>query len=286
MQLLLNKMRLMNKKPQQYHPKSQKFFPHPPSLRFSETSHKQFEIDKSNEYLYGRISTAKGSYTADKQLQSYERSKYYESQILKNSKYANPFLNYVTPHTYEKKLYKYILSENKRKQEEAEDNRYKRYNTSYNERGYSASSNNRSKSKGKECSKSSFNERAFSALSRNSNKTITIERSVISARSREQGSAKERINSAYTNKRQHTQGYEDVHYDEKDEFDIKEDNDNVVHAKTNKQEAEYENNFYEDNEEVVDDAKMDEDNNTKSNNNNHYKNATTTETYGQIATTS
>ena len=123
-------------------------------------------------------------------------------------------------------------------------------------------------------------------MSRNSNKTITIERSVISARSREQGSAKERINSAYTNKRQHTQGYEDVHYDEKDEFDIKEDNDNVVHAKINKQEAEYENDFYEDNEEVVDDAKMDEDNNTKSNNNNHYKNATTTETYGQIATTS
>ena len=57
-------------------------------------------------------------------------------------------------------------------------------------------------------------------MSRNSNKTITIERSVISARSREQGSAKERINSAYTNNRQHTQGYEDVHYDEKDEFDI------------------------------------------------------------------
>ena len=285
MQLLLNKMRLMNKKPQQYHPKSQKFFPHPPSLRFSETSHKQFEIDKSNEYLYGRISTAKGSYTADKQLQSYERSKYYESQILKNSKYSNPFLNYVTPHTYEKKLYKYILSENKRKQEEAEDNIYTRYNTSYNERGYSASSNNRSKSKGKEASKSSFNERALSALSRNSNKTITIERSVISAKSREQGSAKERVSSAYTNK-QRIQGYDGMNCDEQDEFDMKEDNDNNndnARVKQEKQVSEYEDNFYEDNDEIVDNAKMDEDYKIKSN---HYKNATTSETYGQIATTS
>ena len=122
-------------------------------------------------------------------------------------------------------------------------------------------------------------------MSRNSNKTITIERSVISARSREQGSAKERVSSAYTNKRQHTQGYEDMQYDEQDEFDIKEDNDNDnVHAKQHKQEVEYEGDFYEDNEEIVDNAKMDEDNKTKSNN--HYKNATTTETYGQIATTS
>ena len=58
MELLLNKMREMNRKPQKYHPKSQKFFPHPSSLRFSSTSHKQYELDNANKYLKNKYPKA------------------------------------------------------------------------------------------------------------------------------------------------------------------------------------------------------------------------------------
>lgn len=190
MELLLNKMREMNKKPQKYHPLSQKFYPHPTSLRFSQKSNKQFELDKSNQYLKKRVQTAKGSYSCKKSLDDYEKIKYYESQILKNSRFYNPFLNYVTPHTFEKKLAKYLLSEEAKKDEE----RKTCYTSSnlWSSRGSRYSQiNNLSDSKSKKSNKSqidfsnfsgSANSRAFSALTRSSKKSITIERSIISAK--------------------------------------------------------------------------------------------------------
>lgn len=183
MELLLNKMREMNRKPQKYHPKSQKFFPHPSSLRFSSTSHKQYELDNANKYLKNRVKTAKGSYGSRESLQNYQKIQYYESQILRNSRYYNPFLNYVTPHTFEKKLAKYMLSENAKK-EENYDTRNDKWNMRYSNT-YGNNSRPCSKSKRSfdvsNCS-SSINSRAFSALTRSSKKSITIERSIISVK--------------------------------------------------------------------------------------------------------
>ena len=74
--LVLNKIREKYKKPGQYHPDSMKFFPHPSSLRFSAAGHKQFEIDKSNEYLNGRIKKIKNGksvYNCSDSLSKYER---------------------------------------------------------------------------------------------------------------------------------------------------------------------------------------------------------------------
>lgn len=209
MEILLNKMREMNRKPQRYHPKSQKFYPHPTSLRFSTTSNKQYELDNANEYLYHRIETAKGSYGPKKSLKNYEKIKYYESQILKNSRFYNPFLNYVTPHTFEKKLTKYLLNEEAKKKEQQYKNDNQNFShsmgysgesrdtyddTNYYYKSYSRPvSNSRRVQSGlrsfndRSNTSSSFNSRAFSALSRSSKKTFTIERSIPSAKAKKEG---------------------------------------------------------------------------------------------------
>ena len=193
MELLLNKMREMNKKPQKYHPLSQKFYPHPTSLRFSQKNHKQFELDKSNEYLKNRVQTAKGSYSCKKSLDDYEKIKYYESQILKNSRFYNPFLNYVTPHTFEKKLAKYLLTEEAKKDEERKtcytsSNLWSSYGSRCNQMNNMSNSKSRKNNKSQNDFSnfsSSVNSRAFSALTRSSKKSITIERSIISAKDNE-----------------------------------------------------------------------------------------------------
>ena len=116
--LVLNKIREKYKKPGQYHPDSMKFFPHPSSLRFSAAGHKQFEIDKSNEYLNGRIKKIKNGksvYNCSDSLSKYERLVKIENNIIKNSRYTNINLNFVTPRIYEKRLYKLIEDKKKEK---------------------------------------------------------------------------------------------------------------------------------------------------------------------------
>ena len=117
MNILLNKMRDWEKNHRQYHPKNQKFFPLPTSLRLSTTSQRQHHIDTENKLMFKRIQSAKGCYSNDKFKKDYEKVKYYREQLMKNSRYTNPCLTYVTPHTYEKKLYKYIEKKEDEKKE-------------------------------------------------------------------------------------------------------------------------------------------------------------------------
>jgi hypothetical protein len=117
MNILLNKMRDWEKNHRQYHPKNQKFFPLPTSLRLSTTSQRQHHIDTENKLMFKRIQSAKGCYSNDKFKKDYEKVKYYREQLMKNSRYTNPCLTYVTPHTYEKKLYKYIQKKEDEKKE-------------------------------------------------------------------------------------------------------------------------------------------------------------------------
>ena len=116
--LVLTKIREKYKKPGQYHPDSIKFFPHPTSLRFSAAGHKQFEINKSNEYLKGRINKikiGKSIYNSEASLKKYERLKKIEDNICKNSRYRNINLCFVTPRQYERRLYKLIEKKDKEK---------------------------------------------------------------------------------------------------------------------------------------------------------------------------
>ena len=116
--LVLSKIREKYKKPGQYHPDSMKFFPHPSSLRFSAAGHKQFEIDKSNEYLKGRINrikSGKSMYNSGVSLKKYEKLKKIEDNICNNSRYTNINLCFVTPRLYQKRLYKLIEKKDKEK---------------------------------------------------------------------------------------------------------------------------------------------------------------------------
>jgi hypothetical protein len=115
--ILLNKMRDWTKNHRQYHPKNQKFFPLPTSLRLSTTRQRQHHIDTENKLMLKRIQSAKGCYSNEKFKKDYEKVKYYREQLMKNSRYTNPCLTYVTPHTYEKKLYKYIQKKEDEKKE-------------------------------------------------------------------------------------------------------------------------------------------------------------------------
>ena len=101
---------------------------------------------------------------------------------MRNSRYYNPFLNYVTPHTFEKKLAKYMLSENAKKEnvDTRNDKWNMRYSNTYGNKSRPCSNNKRSFDVSN-CS-STINSRAFSALSRSSKKSITIERSIISVK--------------------------------------------------------------------------------------------------------
>ncbi len=133
--LVLNKIREKYKKPGQYHPDSIKFFPHPSSLRFSAAGHKQFEIDKSNEYLKGRINkikSGKSVYNSGVSMKKYERLKKIEDNICKNSRYTNINLYFVTPRLYERRLHKLIAKKDKEKAFLKDLLNQRQYNTEYN----------------------------------------------------------------------------------------------------------------------------------------------------------
>lgn len=108
--LLIRKLIEMEKKPQQYHPKSQKFYPHPVSLRFSKTSSKHHEYDNANEYLKKRIDSAKSVYSRYKSLKDYQKNVYIENLLLKNSKHYNPYMNFATPDMFQRNLCQRLMT--------------------------------------------------------------------------------------------------------------------------------------------------------------------------------
>lgn len=108
--LLMKKLIEMERRPQQYHPKTQKFYPHPTSFRFSKTSSKHHEYDNLNDYLKKRIASAKTVYSRDKSLKNYERNVYVENLLLKNSKHYNPYMNFCTPDMFQRSLYERVMT--------------------------------------------------------------------------------------------------------------------------------------------------------------------------------
>lgn len=111
LRLLENKYREMYRKNNSYHPKSQKFFPHPSSLRFSNNTQSYYELEHQNLYLgkkLAMIRKKRSTYSAGPYLKNHQYLAYIGKNINQNSKYKNMFLDLVTPHTYEKRLYKLI----------------------------------------------------------------------------------------------------------------------------------------------------------------------------------
>ena len=105
--LIVKKLREMSNKPTKYNPLSMKFAKHPGSQRFSKTSNKQIEIDRSNQYLKDKIrkiKSGKGFYNTEDSMNRYIKLKKIENNICLNSRFRNFFIDVVTPHTYEKRI--------------------------------------------------------------------------------------------------------------------------------------------------------------------------------------
>ena len=108
MGLLLNKMYEMKKKPQQYHPQSQKFFPHPSGSK-TNVKGEQRRIIEGNAYMMKRMKdllNINGPYSFGKSEIGFKKQQYYRSQILKSRINSNPYLNYITPGEYKDRFFK------------------------------------------------------------------------------------------------------------------------------------------------------------------------------------
>jgi len=114
--LIVKKLREMSNKPTKYNPLSMKFGKHPGSQRFSKTSNKQIEIDRSNQYLkekIKKIKNGKGFYNTEDSLNRYIKLKKIEDNICSNSRFRNLFIDVITPHTYEKRVLKIFENDKK-----------------------------------------------------------------------------------------------------------------------------------------------------------------------------
>lgn len=124
----------MKKKPQPYHPASQKFFPHPGSSKEVTRRMENKRIQEENNELIKRLEERKyiyGPYSYNKSEPNFQQQRYYRSQILKRGSVANPFLNYVTPREFQRNFLFYM---NEGHKEKGKDHRRVRseYKNSYN----------------------------------------------------------------------------------------------------------------------------------------------------------
>ncbi|MCQ2817013.1 MAG: hypothetical protein MJ252_07085 [archaeon] len=128
-------MKEMKRKPQRYHPLSQKFFPHPGCSREVSRKLEDKRIQEENEALIKRLEERKyisGPYSFDRSETNYQKQLYYRAQILKRGSSSNPFLNYVTPREYQRN---FITFYNSNKEDNLIGNKKRStsgYKTNYN----------------------------------------------------------------------------------------------------------------------------------------------------------
>lgn len=116
MGLLLNKMYEMKRHPQQYHPKSQKFFPHPAGKRPNKGEEIK-KIQDGNNYLIKKLEDRlyiNGPYCMPNFEKSFQKHLYYRQQILNSGARKNPYLHFATPKEFQRSFYTYMDNMNNR----------------------------------------------------------------------------------------------------------------------------------------------------------------------------
>ena len=153
MNLLLKKMYEMKKKPQSYHPLSQKFYPHPGCSREVSRKLENKRIQEENDELIKRLEERKyvyGPYSYNKTEPNFQRQRYYRAQILKRGCVSNPFLNYVTPREFQRNFLSYLNTPTQGNRRNASENKTM-YNSTWSDstdnkhKPYSASKRNKIK---------------------------------------------------------------------------------------------------------------------------------------------